>query len=62
MPLLDLAALGAAVTAIVIGALQVFEVTTLDGADMLNALFVLAGTVWLADHLPAGVATVRSRR
>lgn len=61
MSLLNLAALGAAITAIVLGALQVFEVTALDGNDMLAALSVLAGTVWLAGHLPAGVVTVRSK-
>lgn len=61
MSLLNLVALGAALTAIVIGVLQLLEVTTLDGMDMLNALFVLAGTVWLADRLPAGVVAVRSK-
>lgn len=61
MSLLNLAALGAALTLIVVGALQVFEVTALDGADMLNVLFILAGTVFLSATLPAGLTYARSR-
>jgi hypothetical protein len=55
--ILGLAALGAALTSIVIGALQVFEVTTLDAAQMINILFILAGTVWLSGAV-GGTVTV----
>lgn len=48
MSILGLVALGAALTSIVIGALQIFEVTMFDGAQMIDILFILAGTVWLS--------------
>jgi hypothetical protein len=56
--ILGLAALGAALTLIVVGALQVFGVTTLGAEDMLDILFILLGTATLAGafsssgHLP----------
>lgn len=54
MSILGLAALGAALTSIVIGSLQVFEVTTLDGTQMLNILFILAGTAFLSEAVGGG--------
>jgi hypothetical protein len=39
------AALAAALTLVVVGALQAFGVTTLDADDMLAALFILLGAV-----------------
>jgi hypothetical protein len=52
-----LAALAAALTLVVVGALQALGVTTLGTEDMLAALFILLGTAILAGafspgHLP----------
>lgn len=54
MNIFGLAAFGAALTLIVIGALQVFGVTTLGVDDMLAVLFILLGTATLAGAFSSG--------
>lgn len=51
-----LAAVGAALTLVVVGALQVFGVTTLGAEDMLDILFILLGTATLAGTFLTGHA------
>lgn len=50
---LGLVAAGAAVAAVVIGALQAFGVTELDADDMLSTAFILFGAVVLIGALGA---------